>query len=242
VVDFRDEPFGAQLREIVAERRQSILIDRRVKRSGGGRMEVLGREGIASGNVVEPDESVHECELPRVIEFEPRHAFAIGEVGRFGEMAQLAAIDERFENVLLDGEVAVGDGGHGRAQLRQGVDGFRDGEIGHVVGGRFGAEAEVVADVLFDGAVAAVAADDRIREVEIFDDRFELAPVPFGDAAPVDDGELRRLADGAVRIEQAVAEGIRGGAAMKDGVVAVMCPPRICGRSWVERPLSYENP
>jgi hypothetical protein len=41
----------------------------------------------------------------------------------------------------------------------------------------------VIADVLLDGAVAVIAPDDGIRQVEIFDERFELAAIPFGDLA-----------------------------------------------------------
>jgi hypothetical protein len=40
---------------------------------------------------------VHEGELPRVIELEARHAFAIGQLGRRGELTQLPSIPIRAE-------------------------------------------------------------------------------------------------------------------------------------------------
>ncbi len=80
--------------------------------------------------------------------------------------AQVPAVDEGLEDVLLDGEVAVGDGGHSLPQVRQRVNGLGDAEVpGDVVRGRLGTEPKVVADVLLDGAVPVVAADDRIRPV-----------------------------------------------------------------------------
>ena len=60
----------------------------------------------------------------------------------------------------------------GLAELGQGVDGLRDTEVADVVGRGLGAEQQVIADVLFDRAVAAIAADLGIREVEIFNQRF----------------------------------------------------------------------
>jgi hypothetical protein len=43
---------------------------------------------------------VHERELTRLIKFEAGNAFAVGEAGGFGELAELAAIDKRLEDVL----------------------------------------------------------------------------------------------------------------------------------------------
>jgi hypothetical protein len=75
--------------------------------------------------------------------------------------------DEGLEDVLLDGEIAVGHGGHRLAQLGHGLDGLRHAEVPYIVGGRFGAQEEVVAHVLLDRAVAIIAPDHRIRQVEV---------------------------------------------------------------------------
>jgi hypothetical protein len=77
-------------------------------------------------------------------------------------LAELAAIDEGFQNVLLHVEVVVDDGGKLLAELGQMVDGLVDGVVVNVVGGRLGAEQDMIADVLFDEAMAIVAADDGI--------------------------------------------------------------------------------
>ena len=89
--------------------------------------------------------------------------------------------------------------------MRQGVDGFRDPEVGDIIGRRFRAQESMVAHVLLERAVAVVAPDHRIGQVEIFDARFELAAVPPGDLAAEDGGEFRGLPDGPVRIEEALA-------------------------------------
>ena len=90
------------------------------------------------------------------------------------------------------------------------VDGFRDTEVSDVVGRGLGAEQQVILDVLFNGAVAVVAADDGIREVEIFNHRFELAAIPLGHLPAEDGREFRGLTNRAIRIEQAFAEGVQG--------------------------------
>jgi hypothetical protein len=48
----------------------------------------------------------------------------------------------------------------------------------------------------------------------------QLAAVLFGDLAPEDDGDLVRLADGPVGVEQTFAQFVERGAATKDQVVA----------------------
>ena len=72
-------------------------------------MEVTSREGVPSGEVGETDERVHQGELARVIEFESGDAFAIRQPRGFRELAQLAAVDEGFEDVLLHREIAIGE-------------------------------------------------------------------------------------------------------------------------------------
>ena len=123
---------------------------------------------------------------------------------------------------MLNRLVAIRHGRHGLAELGYGVDGLRDAEVGDVVGRGLGAEPQVIPDVLFDGAVAAVAADHRIRQVEVFNQRFELAAVPFGHLAAEDGGELRGLPNRAIRIEQALAERVQGGPPIEDQVVRLL--------------------
>src|SRR2546426_12677159 len=93
-----------------------------------------------------------------MVELEPRDALAVGEEGRGGERAELAAIDERLQDVLLDVEVLVDDAGHPFAEAREVLDGLGDAVVGHIVGGGLRPEQEMVADVLLDEAVAAVTA------------------------------------------------------------------------------------
>jgi hypothetical protein len=184
-------------------------------------MELPHGEGIAGCNLGEADQRVHHGELSWVIELEPRDAFAIREARGFRELPQLAAVDEGLEDVLLDGEIAVGDGRHRCAKLRHGLDRFRDAEIGDIVRGGLGAQQQMVSDVLLDRAVAVVTSNDGIGQVEIFDDRFELPAMPFRDLPAEDGGEFRRLADGPIGVEEALPERVEGGPAVEDQVVAI---------------------
>jgi len=92
--------------------------------------------------------------------------------------------------------------------------------VGHVVAGGLGPEDQVVAHVLLDKAIAIVAADNRVGQVHVFDLGLELAAVLFGDLAPEDDGDLVRLADGPVGVEQTFPQFVERGTATKDQVVA----------------------
>ena len=78
----------------------------------------------------------------------------------------------------------------------------------------------MVTDILLDEAVAVVTADDRVGQVHVFDRGLQLAAMLLGDLATEDDGDLVRLADGAVGVEQALAELVERGVSIKDQVVA----------------------
>lgn len=185
-------------------------------------MEIAGREGVARRNAGEADERMHQRDLAGMIEFQAGNTLAVGQPRGFGELAQLAAVDEGFEDVLLNREIPVGDCRHRVAQGGQLVDGFRHPEVPDVVGRGFGAQGQVIPHVLFHRPIAAVAPNDRIREVEIFDDRFQLAAVPLGHLAPEDRGEFRGLPNRAIRIEQALAERVQRGPTVEDQVVTVL--------------------
>ncbi|MGA8620161.1 MAG: hypothetical protein WB660_16765 [Candidatus Sulfotelmatobacter sp.] len=112
---------------------------------------------------------MHQTQLPRMIELQAGNAFAVGQDGGLAELAKLAAINEGFENVLLNVEVVVDDGGKLLSELGKLMDGFVDGVVVNVVGGWLGAEQEMIADVLFDEAMAIVTANDGIGEIEVLE-------------------------------------------------------------------------
>jgi hypothetical protein len=89
-----------------------------------------------------------------------------------------------------------------------------------VVGRRLGAQDQVIADVLLDEAVAVMAADDRVWQVHVFDLGLQLTAVLSGDFSTEDDGDLVRLADRAVGVEQTLAELVESSPPIKDQVVA----------------------
>jgi hypothetical protein len=78
----------------------------------------------------------------------------------------------------------------------------------------------MIAHVLFDEAVAVVAADDRIGQMQVLDFGLQLAAIELADLAAEDGGDLVRLADGAIGVEEPLAQLVEGGAAMEDQIVA----------------------
>jgi hypothetical protein len=60
---------------------------------------------------------VHQGKLPRVVELEAGDALARRRDRRLRELAQLAAIDEGLQNVLLYVQVVVIDRGEGIAEM-----------------------------------------------------------------------------------------------------------------------------
>jgi len=83
----------------------------------------------------------------------------------------LSAIEEGFQDVLLNVLVVVGDDGELLPQARQIFYRLVDAIVVDVIARRLGAQKALVADVLLDEAVAVVAANDRVGEVHIFDFR-----------------------------------------------------------------------
>src|SRR5262249_60910209 len=116
---------GVELGGVVAGGGQPVLVGYRIKGRGAGFVEVSRRKSIAGGNVRETDQRVHQRELTRVIEREPGEAFPSGQARGVGELAQLAAVDEGLQDVLLDGERAIDDGGHRGTELRHVLEPLR---------------------------------------------------------------------------------------------------------------------
>jgi hypothetical protein len=68
------------------------------KRLDDGRMDFGSGEDIAGCDVCEAHKRMHQCKLPRVVEFEARNALSGQSDGRFSELSQLAAIDKGFQD------------------------------------------------------------------------------------------------------------------------------------------------
>jgi len=63
----------------------------------------------------------------------------------------------------------------------------------------------MVPNILFDEPVLVMAAHHGVGQMEVFNHRLQFAGVALGDVATKNHGELIGLADGSVRIQQAVA-------------------------------------
>jgi len=94
--------------------------------------------------VCEAYKRVHQCKLPRMIELEARNAFSGRCDGRFRELSQLTAINEGFQNVLLDVEVVIVDLRQRFLESRQIFDGFVDAVIVDVIARGLGPQDDVI--------------------------------------------------------------------------------------------------
>jgi hypothetical protein len=104
------------------------------------RIDLGGGECVGGRDVGEANESVHQRELPGMVELEAGDAFAGWCNGGRGKPLQLAAVDKRLENVLLDIQVVVVDRGELVAQGREMLDGLVETIVVDVVARRFGAK------------------------------------------------------------------------------------------------------
>ena len=104
-----------------------------------------------------------------MIELEARNALSGRCDGRLRELSQLTAINEGFQNILLDVEVVIVDLRQRFLESRQIFDGFVDAVIVDVVARGLGPRDDVIANVLLDEAVAIVAANHRIWKVDVLD-------------------------------------------------------------------------
>jgi hypothetical protein len=157
-----------------------------------------------------------------MIQLKARDTFAVGQDRGLGELAKLAAVHEGFQDILLDIEVAVDDGGELGTQLGQIFDRFPDAVVGHVVGNRLGAQVEMIADLLLDEPAAVMTADDGVGKVEILDDGLPFAAVVLGHLATEDRGDRVGPSDGAIGVEQTLAEAVQSCTPAEDEVVAVL--------------------
>jgi hypothetical protein len=92
-------------------------------------MQILGGERVPTRNMRKADGGVHHRELARMIQLEAGDPFPIREMRRLRELPQLAAIEEGFEDVLLNRLVAIGHDPHGLAQGTQRRDRFGYSEV-----------------------------------------------------------------------------------------------------------------
>jgi hypothetical protein len=161
-----------------------------------------GGEGVAGGDVSEAYQGVHEGQLSWVVELESRDAFTAGEHGGLGEVMELTSVNKAFQDILLNIKIVVANGREPVTELGEVFDGLFDPIGGHVISSRLGAQAKVIADVLFEGAVCVVSANDGVGQIEVFDDGLKPSLVELGDLAAEDGGDLAGLADGAVGIQE----------------------------------------
>ena len=166
--------------------RRAVAVGDAAKRLDDGGIDFGSCECIVSCDVCEAYKRVHQCKLPRMIELEARNAFSGRCDGRFRELSQLTAINEGFQNVLLDVEVVIVDLRQRFLESRQIFDGFVDAVIVDVIARGLGPQDDVIANVLLDEAVAIVAGNYRIWKVHVLDLGLQLAPILLGHFATED--------------------------------------------------------
>ena len=122
---------------------------------------------------------------------------------------------------MLNIKIIVANGREPVTELGEVFDGLFDPIGGHIISSRFGAQAEVIADVLFEGTVCVVSTNDGVGQIEVFNDGLKLSLVVLGDLATENGGDLAGLADGAVGVQQSLVQLIQCGAPVKDQLVTI---------------------
>ena len=73
-----DEAFGAQFREVVAQRSEGVAIGAGAESVEHTGVEFSSGEAVGGGDVAETDERMHERELARIVELEAGDALSSG--------------------------------------------------------------------------------------------------------------------------------------------------------------------
>ena len=165
-------------------------------------IKLSSRKGASRGDVSEPYQGVHQRKLSWVVQFQAGNPFTTGKHGRFCQLTQLSSVNKGFQDVLLDGEIVVADGRQLVSELGQVFDRLLDPIVGDVVGRCFGAQAQVIADILLEKALSLMTTDHWVRKLQIFNDGLKLSLVLLGDLATEDHGDLLGLADSTIGIQQ----------------------------------------
>src|SRR4029077_7168747 len=126
--------------------------------------------------------------LSWMVEFQAGNPFTTGKHCGLCQLMELTSVDEGFQDILLDAEVVVANAGEPVSELWEVFDGLFDPIVGDVIGRRFGAQAQVIADILLEEALCIVSTNHRVRKMEIFDDGLKLSLVVLGDRATEDRG------------------------------------------------------
>jgi hypothetical protein len=87
---------------------------------------------------------------------------------------ELSSVNEAFQDVLLNIKIIVANGREPVPELGEVFDGLFDPIGGLVISSRLAAQAQVIADVLFEGAKCVVSTNHGVRQIEIFDDGLKL--------------------------------------------------------------------
>jgi len=69
-----------------------------------------GGEGVASSDVSEANQGVHEGQLSWMVEFEPRDAFTTGKHGGLCQFVELASVNKALQDVLLNIKIVIANG------------------------------------------------------------------------------------------------------------------------------------
>jgi hypothetical protein len=145
---------------------------------------------------------MHQSQLSWVVEFEPGNPFTTGKHCGLCQLTQLASVDKGLQDVLLDAKIVVANAGEPVSELWEVLHSLFDPIVGDIIGSRLGAQAQVIADILLEKAVAVVATDHRVRKVKILDDGLKLSLVVLCDLTAEDRGNLVGLADCSVGVQQ----------------------------------------
>jgi hypothetical protein len=111
--------------------------------------------------------------LSWIVQFQVGNPFATGKHGGFCELTQLPSVDKGFQDVLLDGEIIVADARQLVSELGQIFNRLLDPRVSDVIGRCFGAQAQVIADILLEKALSKGFLEMSKRQAGPIQDRKE---------------------------------------------------------------------
>ena len=109
-----------------------------------------------------------------MVQFQARNPFATGKHCGFCQLTQLSSVDEGLQDVLLGREIIVADARQLISQWGQVFYSLPDPIVGDVIGRQLGAQAQMIADILFEKSLSIMATDHWVRKIKIFNDGLKL--------------------------------------------------------------------
>src|SRR6185436_14041689 len=120
----------SEFAKVVTQRSQLVLLGAEPTRRQSLGMKVGGGKRPTSGKMGKAHQGVHQSQLPGIVQLQTWNPFAREQDGGLAQLAQLAAVNKGFQNVLLGGEIVVAKRAELLLECRQVLHRFSDPVVG----------------------------------------------------------------------------------------------------------------